>query len=146
MSDLRYTPANKVLMTLLALLGAGATAGGGALLVDPTGALLGLAPGLLARTPFATFRVPGLLLLGTFGAGAFVALLLIARRAPAAPFVAAAVGFGQVVWTAVQLAMIGLVSPGLQLGCLGAGALIGLLAIVAFNRRPRYARGRARRR
>jgi len=139
MSDLRYTPANKVMMTLLALLGAGALYGGGGLVFDPTGRAIGLGARELGKTPFASFLVPGIVLLATFGIGSFVALWLVARRARVAPFVAAAVGFGQVVWIAVQVTMIGLTFPAMQLGCATAGALIGLLAVVAFSRRPRYA-------
>ncbi len=51
-----------VLLALLAFLGLGAIAGGGALIASPSGKLLGIPLSILAPSPFRDFLAPGLLL------------------------------------------------------------------------------------
>jgi hypothetical protein len=61
---------------------------------------------LLAGSPFPDFFVPGLILGGVFGVGSVVAAVLGLRRWRVAPFLAFAVGCGQMIWITVELAII----------------------------------------
>lgn len=51
-----------LLCALLLFLGLGAFAGGGMLVLQPDGSLLGMEPGWLAQSPFSSYLVPGFLL------------------------------------------------------------------------------------
>lgn len=78
-------------MGLLATLGLRAVAGGGALVLDPSGGLVGLSTAVLRGTPFRRFLVPGLVLLalGVASLAAAVAVYVTHRLAwPAAVAVA----------------------------------------------------------
>jgi hypothetical protein len=55
--------ARNVLLGLLGFVGIGAIAGGGALIVAPSGGLLGIPISILAASAFPDFLVPGLLLI-----------------------------------------------------------------------------------
>lgn len=55
------------LLALQALLGLGALGGGGALVVSPSGKLMGMPLSMLARSPFQNFLVPGLVLFTVLG-------------------------------------------------------------------------------
>ncbi len=54
---------------LQAFIGVGAVAGGLALVLDPSGATLGVPLELLEETPFATYLVPGIVLVAVNGLG-----------------------------------------------------------------------------
>lgn len=57
-----------ILIFLLAFLGLGAIGGGGALLISPSGKLLGGLPlSILERSPFTDFFVPGIILFVVLG-------------------------------------------------------------------------------
>lgn len=58
----------KLLVALLLLLAVNALYGGGALVADPSGGLLGMPVSLLAGSPFRDYLVPGLMLLALLGA------------------------------------------------------------------------------
>lgn len=92
---------------LLALLGVGALAGGAALISKPDGSVMGFDVAILAGSPFSDFVVPGLILGGLFGVGSFVVAVLGLRHARIAPFLAFAIGCGQMIWIVVELAIIG---------------------------------------
>ena len=95
--------------------------GGGILVLDPTGGLLGLPIGVLDRTPFADFLVPGLILFLVLGiAPAAITVALWSKPAwSAAAWVehafgehwtwvgAGVVGVGLLIWLAVELWMVG---------------------------------------
>ena len=100
------TRAGKVTLVLLTLLGVGALAGGIALVAKPDGSVMHFDPALLAGSPFTDFLVPGLILGGLFGIGSFVVIALGLRHAPVAPFLAFAIGCGQMIWITVELAVI----------------------------------------
>lgn len=91
----------------LVLLGVGALAGGIALVTAPDGSNMGFTLDLLVGSPFPDYLVPGLVLGGLFGVGSFIVAWLGWRRHPAAPFLAFAIGCGQMIWIVVQLAIIG---------------------------------------
>ena len=98
--------AGKVCVAGLAFLGLGATAGGAMLVSKPDGSAMQFDLSLLAGSPFPDFLVPGLVLMGLFGLGSLaVAGLGLARFRPA-PFLAFAIGCGQMIWIVVELAVI----------------------------------------
>ncbi|HEX8025851.1 MAG TPA: hypothetical protein VF484_06585, partial [Candidatus Limnocylindrales bacterium] len=66
----------------------------------------GFDTGILAGSPFTDFLVPGLVLGGVFGVGSFAIAWLGYRRSELAPFLAFAIGFGQMLWIAIQLSII----------------------------------------
>jgi hypothetical protein len=100
------TRAGKVTLILLALLGIGALAGGFALVAKPDGSVMHFDPALLAGSPFTDFLVPGVILGGLFGVGSFVVIALGLRHVTVAPFLAFAIGCGQMIWITVELAVI----------------------------------------
>ena len=64
-----------ILLFLLAFLGLSAIGGGGALIISPSGVLLGGLPlSILERSPFNNFLVPGIILFVVLG---FIPCLLV---------------------------------------------------------------------
>jgi hypothetical protein len=130
------------LIALLVLLGLGAVAGGGALLLGPDGAILRMPLSLLSGTPFRDFRLPGLLLFLFNG----VYPLAVARwlwrppnwRWPQAvnPFptlhwvwtATLVAGVILTAWITVQIRLLGYLHP-IQLVYLGWGVLIAALTL-----------------
>jgi len=116
------------LVFVVAAVASGAIVAGASLIVDPTGAGVGLPLSVLAGTVFADFFLPGLLLLVLVGlSGAVVAIGLVGRWwwAWPATFV---YGLVVIVWIAVQVSILGLVSV-LQ-PVVGLAALIIVWALV----------------
>ncbi len=105
-TPLRVPIAGWISIIFLVLLGIGALSGGATLVVKPDGSIMGFDTDILAGSPFTDFLVPGLILGGLFGIGSLVVAVLGARRLAAAPFLAFAIGFGQMLWIIVQLAII----------------------------------------
>jgi hypothetical protein len=103
----RDKPATWTLVGLLAFVGVGGIGGGLALVVDPSGSLVKLDPGLLTGGPFLDYLVPGILLLSVIGLGHVAGAALVLRGTPGSRYVALALGAGLMVWIAVQLAVIG---------------------------------------
>ncbi len=67
-----------ILLLLLAFLGLGAFFGGGALIISPSGKLLGMPLSMLDNSPFNNFLLPGIILftvLGVAPIGVTVALI-----------------------------------------------------------------------
>ena len=98
--------AGKVAIAALIWLGVGALAGGIALVAQPDGSVMHMDTAILAGSPFPDFLVPGLILGVVFGLGSLVVAGMGFRRHPAAPFLAFAIGCGQMIWIVVQLAII----------------------------------------
>ncbi len=122
------TPAGKVTIATLALLAVGATAGGVALVANPDGSSMGWDLGMLAGSPFADFLVPGLILGGLFGVGSVVVAVMGLARLRVAPFLAFAIGCGQMIWIVVELAIIGQFSF-LHPACFGLGLVIAAASV-----------------
>jgi hypothetical protein len=99
--------AGKVTLIVLGLLGIGALAGGAALVAKPDGSVMGFSVEILRGSPFADFTVPGIILGGLFGVGSFVVAAMGLRHLRIAPFLAFAIGCGQMIWIVVELAIIG---------------------------------------
>ncbi|MGW9403778.1 hypothetical protein ACWGQ2_07390 [Arthrobacter sp. NPDC055585] len=87
-----YTRAEKLLMGLEFSTGAAALVSGILLVVRPGGSFLHSGPWVLRRTPFSSWRVPGLLLAAGCGGGYLIAGTLQLLRHPAAPLVSGAAG------------------------------------------------------
>ena len=99
--------AGKTTLASLGLLGVGAIGGAAFMLARPDGSLMGFSVEMLAGSPFSDFLIPGLVLGGVFGIGSFVVVALGLRGALIAPFLAFAIGCGQMAWIVVELAIIG---------------------------------------
>lgn len=97
---------NTGLIALLAFLSITALGGGGALILEPDGSLLGMSTGELATSLFPDFRWPGLILFVLFGLGSAVALVAVVRRWRIAGRLALAIGSAQLVWILVETVMI----------------------------------------
>ncbi|HEY6058574.1 MAG TPA: hypothetical protein VIV06_11105 [Candidatus Limnocylindrales bacterium] len=98
--------AGKLTITFLVLLGLGALAGGVALVARPDGSVMHFDVKLLAGSPFSDYLIPGIILGGLFGLGSFVVAGLGLRHGRLAPFLAFALGCGQMIWIVVELAII----------------------------------------
>ena len=100
------TRAGRTAVVLLLVLGVGALAGGAALVSQPDGSVMKFPLSLLAGSPFADYFFPGLILGGLFGLGSFATAVLGLRGWRVAPFLAFAIGCGQMIWIVVELAII----------------------------------------
>ncbi|MDO3408563.1 hypothetical protein QWJ34_02145 [Saccharibacillus sp. CPCC 101409] len=133
-----------LLISLHLFLALGAVGGGAALIADPSGESMGMPVSLLERSFFPNFFIPGILLLLLFGAGPLVVAYGLWRlpRWPAAEAVnpyrrelhpvyalSLYVGFGQIVWIAVQTYMMNSVSP-VQLLYTSMGLLIAIATLL----------------
>ena len=99
-------PAAWIAIVALLILGIGASAGGVALVVKPDGSVMHMPMTYLQHSPFADYLVPGLILGSVFGVGSLVVAALGLLRLRIAPFLAFAIGCGQMIWILVQLGMI----------------------------------------
>ena len=117
-----------VAVLFLLLLGAGALAGGVTLVARPDGSGMGFDVSILAGSPFRDVLVPGLILGGLFGVGSLGVAILGFRRARLAPFLAFAIGCGQMAWIVIQLAIIRQLSF-LHPTMFAVGLLIALAAV-----------------
>lgn len=83
-----------------------AIGGGATLALRPDGSLLDAAPSLLRHSPFASFLVPGLLLLTVIGFGSAIAGLMIARNSTRASFAAFFAGSALFVWITAEMILL----------------------------------------
>jgi hypothetical protein len=113
---------------LLVALGLMAIAGGAALVYKPDGSVMQMPLSWLAGSPFPDFLVPGLILGGLFGLGSLVVAGLGLRSWRIAPFLAFAIGCGQMIWIVVELAIIKGVSI-LHPICFGIGLAIAVASV-----------------
>lgn len=123
------------LLVALAFQGLSGIAGGFGLIADPSGESLGIPIAWLEGSPFADYRIPGIVLLTVLGVGPLVAVYgAWARRLWAWP-AALLVGVALLVWIAVEIGVIGYQPrPPLQLiyGLLG-----GVILTLALTRSAR---------
>jgi hypothetical protein len=88
------------------ILGPAALAGGWLLASSPDGSAMQMPLHWLEHTPFPDYLIPGLILLGVFGIGSYIVVVAGLLRLEATPYLAFALGAGQLIWIGVQLAMI----------------------------------------
>ena len=116
----------RLLIGLELFLALSAAAGGIALAFRPDGALLQADPAVLAGTPFADWRLPGLLLAGLGGGGMGLTGLMLWRHQPYARPMVVLSGIGLLVAEVAEWAMIGFQPLQAVCGCAGlAMALLG---------------------
>lgn len=72
--------ARNILVFLLAFLAIGAIAGGGGLVISPSGEALGMPVSMLAHSPFTDFLVPGIILLVVFGIFPCILIYALLRK------------------------------------------------------------------
>jgi len=126
----------RLLAAALAVQGVSGLGGGGALLLDPSGAAIGLPVQLLEGSPFGSYLIPGLVLFAALGAAPLVVLWRVWTRRRWSPPAALLVGVALVVWIVVQILVVGYrADPPLQgvFGALGLG--IVALALLPSVRR-----------
>jgi hypothetical protein len=111
----------KVLGVLQVLIGLGAVGGGLGLVMDPSGGNLGIPLELLEDSPFATYLIPGIVLLTVNGLGSLAGAAASFRGYRYAGKAAMALGAFLVVWIVVQAYWIGV--RWLHALYLGLGAL-----------------------
>ena len=103
----RSGTARRALVALELVTGATGLAGGVLLAVAPDGSLLRADPATLAGTPFADWRVPGVLLAGLVGGGFLLAGWWQWRGGWHARDLSMAAGLGLVCFEAAELAWLG---------------------------------------
>lgn len=116
-----------LLLGVLGQLSVRALAGGTALVVAPSGRLVGLSREPLATTPVGDFLLPGLVLLVAFGATPAVVCYGLAARRPWARRGAVAVGLALLVWILVE-AVVGFARATVLLNLVTAVGVVGLAA------------------
>jgi hypothetical protein len=116
----------RTLLAIALFLAVGAIPAGVGFALRPDGSLVGMPLAVLAGTPFPDFRLPGFVLALAVGGSTLAASILLAlgaRRAADLAVVAGAITLG---WIAVQLWLIGYVSPLQPLVAMLGLALMGL--------------------
>lgn len=129
-------PSLFLLMLGLLFQGLSGLYGGGALVADPTGALLQMPLRLLDGSPFSTYRIPGLILLTVLDIGPLIGAIGLWLRRAWAWYGAVAIGGALLIWIGVEIWMVGYhATPPLQLiyGALG-GILLGLSLLPSVRR------------
>jgi hypothetical protein len=88
-----------------------AFAAGAMFMVEPSGRLMGMTEATLARSPFGSYLVPGIVLFVVVGGTQAVAAWAEIRRWPRAGWLSVVAGVVLAGWIAVQVAMTGLGHP-----------------------------------
>jgi hypothetical protein len=120
--------AGRICLIVLAILAIGALGGAAFLVTSPDGSAMQWNLSMLEGSPFTDFFVPGLILGGLFGLGSLAVAAMGLARVPIAPFLAFAIGCGQMIWIVVELAIIGEFSF-LHPICFGLGLAIAASAM-----------------
>lgn len=76
--------AKNMLVFLLAFLGLGAIAGGGALIISPSGELIGMPLSMLGHSPFKNFLLPGLILFIVLGISPILLIIALLKKSESA--------------------------------------------------------------
>jgi len=102
--------------------------GGIPFLLRPDGSIYGMPLSLLEHSPFATFLIPGLLLVFVIGLGTTIAGALVLRRTARANVWAFAAGVALLTWIVVEMVLLR-AAHWLQLGYLGMALVIMAVAL-----------------
>lgn len=132
-----------VLLLLVVLAGAGFF-GGTLLLADPDGSALGLRLDQLPDWYGSDYRWAGLLLFGGFGIAPGVAAVMLARRNPGGWRLVGSIGIGLLAWMLVQIVMIGLILPPMQLTFVVLGVVLAGTSVGADRQRRAHPPTRGR--
>jgi hypothetical protein len=119
----------RILVGLELVTGATALVGGVLLAIAPEGSLLAADPAVLAGSPFADYRWPGILLATLVGGGYLLTGWWQARSGVGARALSVFAGVGQVVFEAGELVWLGF-QP-LEAVFAVVGATVAVLAVVA---------------
>lgn len=131
----------KAVLVALLVQGVSGVVGGLGLVLDPSGASLGIPVDWLEGSAFSDYLIPGLILLLVLGVGPLVALVAAWRQRPWAWHATVSVGVALVVWLAVEIVTIGYhPRPPLQL-TYGLLAL-AILVLAALPSARRFMRAR----
>lgn len=118
------------LIGALLFLGMSGIIGGAALVIDPTGGIYDMSTTALDGYPFNDYRIPGLILFTVLGLAPVVVAYGLYYRRPWGRISAVAVGAALVIWTAVEILILGYYpEPPLQLIYGSLGLLIIALAL-----------------
>lgn len=119
-----------MLLVTLGFQGLSGVAGGLGLALDPSGSSLGLPAAWLEGSPFASYLVPGLVLLTVLGIGPLIVAYGVWRRRPWSRRGSLLVGLALFVWLGVEVAVIGYQpDPPLQLIYGVVGAIVVLIPL-----------------
>ncbi len=116
-----------VAIVVLLVLAGGGVFGGIALITQPSGAALGLDESVLPSWYAGTFSPAGWLLLTVFGVFPLVTAVVLALRPRRGWIATALVGLALTAWMIVQIAMIGLILPPMQIAFLLVGVALTVL-------------------
>ncbi len=103
------------------------------LMMDPSGAGIGLPSSWIEASPFGSYLVPGLYLFAMNGIGMLVVAGLTVMRHWSAPWLTGALGVGLIVWILVQLAIMP-ETMWLQWTFLAVGTALGFVALFWLRR------------
>jgi hypothetical protein len=120
--------AGRTCLAALAFLGLGALGGATFLVTSPDGSAMQWTVSMLDGSPFTDFFIPGLILGGLFGLGSLAVVVMGMATWRIAPFLAFALGAGQMIWIVVELVIIGQFSF-LHPFCFGLGLVIAASAV-----------------
>ena len=95
-----------IAVTLEVMTGILAVPVGWSFIQDPTGRALGIPQGWIEATPFGSYLIPGLYLLGINGIGMVALAALTVRRHWVAPWLTGTLGVGLIVWIGVQIVVL----------------------------------------
>ena len=123
----------RILVGLELFTGATALVGGVLLAIAPDGSLLAADPAVLAGSPFADYRWPGILLATLVGAGYLITGFWQARSGVGARALSGFAGVGLVVFEASELLWLGFQPLEAVLAVIGAA--VAVLAVVAPDER-----------
>lgn len=76
---------------------------GWSFLMDQTGRAIGIPQGWIEATPFGSYFLPGLLLIGMNGFAMLAAAALAVRRHRLAPWLTGTLGVGMIIWILVEI-------------------------------------------
>jgi hypothetical protein len=111
---------------------------GAMFMVEPSGRLMGMTAETLARSPFGSYLVPGIVLFAVVGGTQALAAWAELRRWPRAGWLSVVAGVVLAGWITVRVAMIGLGHP-MQPSLFVAGVVIAGLGWMRTRRRRRSA-------
>lgn len=120
------------LIILIALAGGG-VAGGILLLMSPDGGALGLSISMLPGWYSGDFLPSGVLVLLAFGVAPIIAMIVLFFRPRAGWSAVVLIGVALLAWMIIQIVMIGLILPPMQIAFIVIGAVLVLLGGCGFS-------------